>query len=298
MEQLSQRPERYTSVESRIDAAAKALIKHLPTYGLAGSLVEFLVFGLKQAWACLFGGAFLAIVLATAMFWPTAAPVARYDFLFVAAVSIQIAMLAFKLEQPREAVVILIFHVVGTFMEIFKTGHGSWAYPENSLLHIRAVPLFSGFMYAAVGSYIARATRIFDFQFSSYPTTMSSVALALAIYANFFTHHYVCDFRILLFAATAISFWSTQIHYRVFRFRHQMPLLLGFGLVAVFIWLAENLATWSRVWLYPNQKQAWVFVSVEKFGSWYLLMIISFVLVNLVHKPKAFSVDQIAPSLP
>jgi uncharacterized membrane protein YoaT (DUF817 family) len=76
------------------------------------------------------------------------------------------------------------------------------------------------------------------------------------------------------------------VHYRVFRFRHQMNLLLGFGLVALFIWIAENIGTWSKVWLYPNQKHGFNLVTVEKFGSWYLLMIISFVLVNLVHKPK------------
>ena len=72
-------------------------------------------------------------------------------------------MLAFRLETWREARVILIFHVVGTVMELFKTSAGSWVYPEASLLHIGAVPLFSGFMYAAVGSYIARVWRIFDF---------------------------------------------------------------------------------------------------------------------------------------
>ena len=64
-------------------------------------------------------------------------------------------MLTFRLETMEEAKVILIFHVVGTIMEIFKTSVGSWIYPEDSVFRIGAVPLFSGFMYAAVGSYIA-----------------------------------------------------------------------------------------------------------------------------------------------
>ena len=65
-----------------------------------------------------------------------------------------------------------------------------------------------------------------------------------------------------------------------------MPLLLAFVLVATFIWVAENVATWSSVWLYPNQLREWTPVSPAKLGSWFLLMIISVVLVTLVHPPR------------
>ncbi|MBG1232754.1 DUF817 domain-containing protein [Aestuariivirga litoralis] len=277
---------RLTSVEELIDAAARRLLLQLPDSGLSGKLVEFLVFGLKQAWACLFGGLFLGLVLITGFVWPEHAAITRYDFLFGAALLIQILMLVLKLEQPAEALVILAFHIVGTVMEVFKTAHGSWAYPEASLFHIGGVPMFSGFMYAAVGSYIARATRIFDFYYTGYPRFWGCAALAVAVYINFFSHHYIWDFRYVLFAASALLFWRCHVHYRVFRFRHQMPMILGFILVALFIWIAENLATWSKVWLYPQQRHVWSMVSVEKFGSWYLLMIISFVLVNLIHKPR------------
>ena len=194
---------------------------------------------------------------------------------------------------------ILIFHVVGTVMEIFKTGAGSWLYPEPSLLRIGGVPLFSGFMYAAVGSYLARVTRIFDFRFTHYPPVWATVVLAGAIYVNFFSHHFVWDFRILLFAATAVLYARTWVHYRVFRFRHRMPLLLGFGLVALFIWFAENIGTWSQAWLYPSQEDGWHLVSIEKLGAWLLLMIISFVLVTLVHRPQRLgdAVDsEVAPA--
>ena len=126
---------------------------------------EFLMFGLKQGWACLFGGLMLVLLMGTHLLWPDKAPVARYDFLVVAALAIQAAMLWLKLESWEEARVIFVFHVVGTIMELFKTAHGSWIYPEPSLLRIGDVPLFSGFMYAAVGSYIARIQRIFDIRF-------------------------------------------------------------------------------------------------------------------------------------
>jgi uncharacterized membrane protein YoaT (DUF817 family) len=123
---------------------------------------EFLLFGLKQAWACLFGGAMLALLVGTHLVAGKDAALARYDFLVVAALAIQIALLALKLERWDEALVIWIFHAVGTVMEIFKTAHGSWIYPEPSLLRIERRAAVHGFMYACVGSYIARAWRLFD----------------------------------------------------------------------------------------------------------------------------------------
>lgn len=275
-----------TSLEARIDDAAHQVLARLPQQGFSGALVEFVVFGLKQAWACLFGGVLLALIMLSALLWPEGAVLARYDALFLAALVIQAAMLGFRLEKPEEAVVIFLFHAVGTGMEVFKTAAGSWTYPEANFFRIGGVPLFSGFMYAAVGSYIARVTRIFDMRYSHYPPLWSTFALALGIYVNFFSHHFIWDLRYLLFAVTFLLFWRCSVHYRVFRFRHRMPLLLGFFLVTLFIWLTENIGTASRIWLYPNQQGVWAPVSLGKFGSWYLLMIISFVLVNLVHRPK------------
>ena len=65
-----------------------------------------------------------------------------------------------------------------------------------------------------------------------------------------------------------------------------MPLLVGYGLVALFIWFAENLGTFARAWTYPGQERAWQMVGLEKLGAWFLLMIISVVLVSLVHRPE------------
>ena len=298
----------FTSVEGLIDRWAHALLSHLPQRGIAGAVVEFLVFGLKQAWACLFGGAMLGLILATRG-WPSDLPVARYDFLVVAAVLLQAGMLMARLETIEEAKIILIFHVAGTAMEVFKTGVGSWLYPEPSLLRIAGVPLFSGFMYAAVGSYLMRILRIFDIRFTNYPPLWATIALAALIYANFFTHHFIPDLRWGLFALTALLYWRTVMHYRVLRFRLRMPILLAFLLVALFIWFGENIGTWSHAWLYPTQRAGWAPVSYEKLGSWFLLMIISVVLVTIVHRPKVpdtsrqtvdslGSAANVAPALP
>ena len=63
-----------------------------------------------------------------------------------------------------------------------------------------------------------------------------------------------------------------------------MPLLLAAILTALFIWFAENIGTFARAWAYPGQEAGWHMVSLAKLGSWYLLMIISFVLVAAVHQ--------------
>ncbi len=280
----------FTSLEARIDAAAHGVLARLPRGRLADGLIEFLVFGLKQAWACLFGGLMLAMILLTTFWWPDNG-IDRYDVFFVAAVLIQLGMLVFRLETPSEAKVILIFHIVGTGMELFKTAAGSWIYPEDAFFRLGGVPLFSGFMYACVGSYMARILRIFDITFTRYPPVWVTVLLAVAIYVNFFSHHYIFDFRWVLFAVVIILYARSSMHYRVFRFRHRMPMLLAFLLVALFIWIAENIGTWSRAWIYPDQLDGWSLVSWSKLGSWYLLMLISVVLVTLVHPPKAYRVD-------
>lgn len=247
---------------------------------------EFLMFGIKQGWACLFGGAMLVLLVGTHLLWPERAPIARYDFLVLGAVAIQAAMLALKLESWEEARVIFVFHVVGTVMELFKTYHGSWIYPEESLLRIGMVPLFSGFMYSAVGSYIARIWRIFDIRFRHYPPLWTTWVLAGSVYVNFFAHHWLPDIRLGLFALTAVLFGRGWFYFTADRTRRSMPFLLGFGLVAVFIWLAENLGTFARAWIYPSQADGWHMVSVNKLGAWFLLMMISIVLVSLVHLPE------------
>ena len=150
-----------------------------------GGIYEFLRFGLKQGWACLFGGIAVLLMIATWRCYPAAATLPRYDFLLLCMISVQAGLLALRMETWEEAKVILIYHAVGTLMEIFKTSVGSWIYPEPSFFRIAGVPLFTGFMYSCIGSYICRAWRLFDFRFSHHPPRSGLIALSLAIYANF-----------------------------------------------------------------------------------------------------------------
>lgn len=267
-----------TALEMRL---AKRLREVLPDFAF-----EFLAFGLKQAWASLYAGLMLAFILGSKFLWQPEWTLARYDFLLLSALLVQGTLLALRLETPREAGIILIYHVVGTVMEIYKVRMGSWAYPEPGLIKIAGVPLFTGFMYACVGSYMVRAIRIFDMRFFPYPPFWMTAVLAGCIYINFFTHHFLPDVRYGLMVATLALFLRTRITYTPSQHTFWMPLPLAALLTAFFLWVAENVGTFTGTWLYPGQK-VWTLVSLSKLGSWYLLLFLSFVLVTLVHPPRA-----------
>jgi uncharacterized membrane protein YoaT (DUF817 family) len=250
---------------------------------LPGWAAEFALFVLKQGWACLFGGLLLLALIGTDLVWQPDWPVHRYDALVALALGLQAAFLWLKLETWEEVRVILLFHLTGTVMEIFKVNAGSWSYPEPALLKLWGVPLFSGFMYASVGSYIARVIRNFDMRFEPYPPFWTTVLLATAIYVNFFAHHWLPDIRVLLFVATVTLYARTGVWYRVDRVTRRMPLPVAALLSSVALWVAENVGTATGTWLYTGQVRG-EWVSFAKLGSWYLLLYVAFVTVTLVSR--------------
>lgn len=242
---------------------------------------ELAMFVLKQAWACLFGGLLLAAIIISKWVWQPDWPMARYDALFIFALLVQAAFLRFGLETWAEARVILLFHLTGTAMELFKTYAGSWAYPEDALFRMMAVPMFSGFMYAAVGSYIARVIRIFDMRFTPYPPLWATFVLGGAIYVNFFSHHFLPDIRVALFACTLLLYARCRVYFHVFQREGWMPLPLAAFLASLALWIAENVGTLTGTWIYAGQARLQL-VSLAKIGSWYLLLYVALVTVTVV----------------
>ena len=252
--------------------------RHMP-----GWLSEFVVFVLKLGWASLFGALMLIGLIVTKVFWTDATWIPRYDALLLYGIGLQAAFLWLRLETWGEARVIVLFHLTGTAMEIFKVYAGSWSYPDPGVIRIMDVPLFSGFMYAAVGSFIARAIRLFEMRFEPYPPFWTTVVLATAIYVNFFAHHFVPDIRIALFAATILLFWRTKVWFHIGDNDYWMPMVVAGALTSFFLWIAENIGTSTETWLY-NGQAAFDMVSFSKMGSWYLLIYVSFVTVTLVFR--------------
>jgi uncharacterized membrane protein YoaT (DUF817 family) len=123
---------------------------------------EFLFFDIKEARACLFAGLFFVAVFTV----PRAGwfGIPRYDLLLIIAIGIQCVMLWTGLETWDEVKAITLFHLLGFALEVFKTSSAiqSWSYPDFAFTKVFGVPLFSGFMYAAVGSYMIQAWRLLD----------------------------------------------------------------------------------------------------------------------------------------
>ncbi len=243
------------------------------------ALFEFLIFGLKQARAAIFAGSFFVLLFLSNHIHIFG--LARYDFLFVAAVAIQVVLYFTKLETKDEVKVIFLFHIIGLCLEMYKTNPaiGSWSYPEDAFFKIGTVPLYSGFMYAAVGSYISQAWKIFKLKLTNYKRYGLSIALCALIYLNFFTNHFIQDFRVFLIVAVFALFWNVRVYFTVTEKPRWMPLNIGFILIAFFIWVAENISTYLGAWKYPDQVHEWNAVSTSKVTSWFLMVIISFILV-------------------
>ena len=252
----------------------------MPRFPFASYIREFILFGIKEARACIFAGSFFALLFISSHIPLFGIP--RYDFLFISAIVLQIILYFARIETWDEVKTIFLFHIVGLCLELFKTHPtvGSWSYPEEAFFKIATVPLFSGFMYAAVGSYIAQAWRILNMEVSNFPPYVWSVMLGAAIYINFFTNHFVYDIRYVLIPIIFVLYWKTRVHFTVMTgVRRWMPLNLGFILTAFFIWIAENISTFLGAWQYPDQVHVWNVVSMNKISSWFLMVIISFIIV-------------------
>jgi uncharacterized membrane protein YoaT (DUF817 family) len=257
---------------------------HPELAGISRFLIEFLYFGIKEARACLFVGLFFTAVFTVPRGGIWGVP--RYDLLLLVALAIQAWMLWAKLETVDELKAITVFHIVGFALEVFKTSSGikSWSYPDFAYTKLFGVPLFSGFMYAAVGSYIIQAWRLFELRVVHHPKYWMAGTLAILIYANFFTHHYVGDYRWYIAACTLCLYARSTVVFRPLDREREMPLLLSFVLIGFFIWLAENISTFFGIWKYPSQLGAWSAVHVGKWSSWSLLVIMTFTIVaNLKH---------------
>ncbi|WP_110255004.1 DUF817 domain-containing protein [Undibacterium pigrum] len=266
----------------RLQSIDQFLIQPPQPENLAGFrrfLLEFWYFGIKEIRACLFVGLFFASILIVPKAGLFGLP--RYDVLFVIALLIQGGMVWSKLETVDELKAVTLFHLVGFALEVFKVSGQiqSWAYPEFGYTKLWGVPLFSGFMYASIGSYIIQAWRLFDLRIRHHPPYWMAALIGILIYLNFFTHHYIGDYRWYLAACALGLYARSSVVFRPLDRDRSMPLLLSFVLIGFFIWLAENMGTFFGIWRYPNQLGAWSTVHLGKWSSWSLLVIMTFTIV-------------------
>ncbi|GBF06965.1 hypothetical protein DAERI_110147 [Deinococcus aerius] len=233
-----------------------------------------------QAACCTFAFAVVGLLALSRALPLGAWGLARYDFLLLGCLLVQGALLALRFETPREAGVILLFHALGFTLEAFKVAHGSWAYPEDALSKVLGVPLYAGFMYASVGSYMTQAWRRFGLALEHAPPLRVQGGLAAAAYLNFFTHHFGPDLRYVVTAALLLAYRRTRAAFTVGPERYTMPLGLAFALIGGFVFLAENAATRLGAWVYPHQSGGWQPVHLAKWLAWTLMVVVAFLIVS------------------
>lgn len=254
-------------------------------------MIALLHFAYQQALSCVFPVIiFLTLAISKSIEIPL---LHRYDFILLVCLIAQIVLIATKFETIDELKVICVFHVIGLVLELYKVHMGSWSYPEDAWSKVGGVPLYSGFMYASVASYMCQAWRRMDLQLDFWPKQWLVIGLGAAIYFNFFTHHFIIDLRWIIKGLIIIVFLKTTIYFSIQKKRYKMPLILSFLLIGFFIWVAENIATFLGAWQYPNQQQQWELVHVSKISSWLLLVIVSFMIVaQLKHVKKTVKSDK------
>lgn len=238
---------------------------------------EIIAFGFKQVLSCVFPAFIFCMLIVSNLISIPFLP--RYDFLLIACIIMQAIMYFSKVESGAELLVITMFHLLGLMMEIYKVSMHSWSYPEFAYSKVYGVPLYSGFMYASVGSYVCQAWRWHNLKLTGWPGFVPALLISLAIYLNFFTHHYIYDFRWVLTFLLIIIFWKTKVVFNTNNIERKMPLVLSFLLIGFFIWVAENMATYLNAWKYATQHEGWKMVSLGKISSWFLLVVLSLVIV-------------------
>lgn len=213
--------------------------------------------------------------------------VPRYDLLFFCCVALQGALLVSGKESLHDLKTLSLFHVFALALEIFKTHPAihSWTYPEASFFRVLGVPLYSGFMYAAVAAFMLHAMRELRLHVEGLPRRAWLVTWVTLVFLNFFTHHFTVDLRWPLTLWGLFLFRDARLH------RHEpgrgaslLVVFAGFGLA---LWAAENLATWGGAWAYPHQLGGWHPVGFAKAHSWSLLAVLSFVIVVLRGSARA-----------
>ncbi|MBP0726571.1 DUF817 domain-containing protein [Bacillus sp. RG28] len=243
-----------------------------------------IVFTFEEAMCCLFPVFIFATLAISKVVMIPGLP--RYDLILIVCILIQFLFIFLGYETKEELLMICLFHLIGICLEIFKVHMGSWAYPEFSYLKIGGVPLYSGFMYASVGSYICQAWKRFNLSVSNYPSAKVTLLIGFVIYANFFTHHFILDLRWFILVLLVIVYRRSIVFFQLKGQEFKMPLILSFFLIGFFIWIAENIATFLGAWAYPNQASHWQVVHPGKITSWFLLVIISFILVAFVNRKQ------------
>ena len=218
-------------------------------------LYEFWLFGIKLASASIFGGYLLFLIIVT-HFWYPIDGLYRNDFLFLAAVGFQIVLLAFRLESFRETIVIMIFHIVATFMELVQNvgRNQCLALSWRSIRPPGQRPIVCRFHVQRRWQLHGEGEPDSGLSLYQCSTNMGIVrSCHVDLRKLFYTPFLLRHPQRAVTGICRVLYGRCIIYFRMDKLHRHMPLMLAQFLTAIIIWFAENVATYSRVWVYPNQ---------------------------------------------
>lgn len=250
---------------------------------------HLIIFAVQQWLCCLFPLLVFSMLALSHLFTGI---IPRYDFMLIACISIQVILYTCKIETRDEVLVICLFHLLGLVMEIFKIHIGSWSYPGFAYAKFFGVPLYSGFMYASVASYLCQAWRRFDLQLVNWPRHWITRVLGAMIYLNFFTNHFIYDLRYVIGLFILYFFRRSVVIFHIDGKARRMPVVLSFLFIGFFIWIGENTATLLGAWKYAYQHKSWSMVNYQKISSWAFLVIVSYIIVAELKLLKNQNISQ------
>ncbi|WP_010680998.1 DUF817 family protein [Acetivibrio cellulolyticus] len=215
----------------------------------------------------------------------------RYDFLLLFFIILQIIFVKIKLDSKHDLKIIMLFHMLGLFMEFYKVTFGAWSYPEYALSKVLGVPLYSGFMYGSVAGFLCHLWRKLNITLAKWPRTSVVAFVGVVIYLNFFSMKIPKDLRTFLVLAVLFIFFRSKVEFTNTKVRRSVPLILVFSGLGIFVWIAENIATYLGAWAYPYQLEKWQMVHLSKITSWFLLGVVCFMIVAELLKKRRDTSD-------
>ena len=188
---------------------------------------QLLHFTYEQALSCLFPVViFLTLALSKIVLIPG---LYRYDFILIVCLLMQWVMYKTGLETKDELKVITVFHLIGLLLEIYKVHFGSWSYPEEAYSKVLSSTLQRLYVCKCCKLHMPSVEK----------TTFTNVSLAESYFCNtsrsndllqFFTHHFLYDFRWFLTLLLFIVFFRTFVEFSLRGVTYKMPLVLSFFL--------------------------------------------------------------------
>lgn len=203
-------------------------------------------------------------------------PVAQYDATLIYCVVVTVVAGGFGWLTRRELIAMLAGYVAVMVTELVAVAQGERSYPLEGWSEIGGVPLLAGFGGAAVVSYVCRLWRLLAIEVEHFQSVMAG-GVALLIYANFISRHWLLDIRALLAPLLLVVLRRCWVTFTLCDRQRRIPAALGYLATVLPLWALERLCAFlaDDGWL-------WSAVPVGSAGSWALLVAAAFLAVTFL----------------